>query len=298
MRNAPAREAPVSLSPAMFAGPRRLRPFMPMLRRLPAGLSTTALAFLSLVEGVVRVSRLRRALAWSAAWGAGGADRWRIAAGLLLNHGRMAAETALLHVDSIASLRDRLEVHGRGHLDAVQGGAIILGLHVGPPKTALALQASGFDVRLTGRMAFSANDARWEQAIAAGQAVPLGGETPRQRAHALQRLRQILASGASVYMTADGGGEPLFTLDVLGGPILIRRGWFALRRATRVPVIPAFARWNGPRRIIEIHPPLPDPIADATGDRDQCQAALSALAADYVRRYPAQCRYVLLEKRA
>lgn len=296
MTNASAPDESV-LSPAMFSGPRRLRPFLPILRRLPPGVSTRGFACLALLEGVVGVSRLHRALGWSAAWGARGPGRWRIAAGLLLTHGRQAAETAMLHARTVSALRTGLEVHGRAHLDALQGGAIILGLHVGPPKTALALRAVGYDVRLTGRMASIGNDVRWSRAIAEGHAVPLGGETAWQRARALQRLRQILNGGALVYMTGDGAGEQLFTLDVPGRPIVIRRGWFALRRASRVPVIPALAHWDGPRRVIEIHPPLPDFAEDEARDREQCRARLLAIAADYVRRFPAQCRYVLLKNK-
>jgi hypothetical protein len=44
--------------------------------------------------------------------------------------------------------------------------------------------------------------------------------------------------------------------------------------------------------VIVVHPPLPDVDADVTRDADACRDALATLVRAYIRRYPAQCRYL------
>jgi len=292
---------PGGIVPDMFRGPRRLGPVMPILRSLPQPLAFQILAGLAIGDGVVRASRLRRALAWATAQGAAGTARWRLALDLLANHGRFVAEEALLGVEDVHDLRRNVVLEGAEHLTGLGSGAILLGFHLGPPRSALVLRACGYPVRLTGRLETARGDTRWDEALRSEEAVRLPAGAPRDRAEGLYRVRNLLRGGALVYLAADGPfGREAFRLQVPGGCLIVRVGWLALRKVTRVPTLPILTYRDKGKRVIVIHPPLPDPDPDPGHDprRDAliCQAALAPLVTDYVRHFPAQCRYVALPR--
>jgi lauroyl/myristoyl acyltransferase len=129
--------------------------------------------------------------------------------------------------------------------------------------------------------------------LRAGEAIRLPAGVPRGRAEGLHRIRTLLRQGGLVYLAGDGPfGREAFRIDLAGGPLVVRLGWLAMRRLTRVPTFPVFTYREQGRRVIVVHPPLPQPDADLDRDRSQCQAALTPLIETYVRRYPSQCRYL------
>lgn len=280
----------------LFQGPRRLRRVIPWLRKLPPGASAGFLAVLAVADGVAR-GRFRRAAAWAAAQGATGLAPWRIALGLLANHGRFVAEEALVGVDSSDDLARDVVVLGGERLAATPSGALLLGFHLGPPKTWLHLRAAGLPVRFAGRLEAAADDPRWDAAIASGAVIRLPDGDPQARLLGLMRMRQLLHEGALVYVTADGPfGREAFTIDLPGGPLVVRHGWLALRCAAGVPTFPVLTYRDGGRRVIVIHPPLPAAEADPGRDADVCRGVLTPLIADYVRRFPTQCRWVAMPR--
>ena len=281
----------------LFLGPPRLRPILPLLRRLPAGLSAELLGALAIVDGIGR-GRFSRGRRWAAAQGLGAWRSWRLAVGLLANHGRFVAEEALVGVESSEDLARDVDVHGADHLSAIDGGALLVGFHLGPPKTWLRLRALGYPVRFAGRLASTSDDPRWRDALASGAVIRLPEGAAQERLAGLMRIRQLLRSGALVYVTADGPfGREAFAIDLPGEPLVVRQGWLALRHAARVPTLPVFShRAPAGHRVITIHPPLPPIVDDAARDAEQCREVLGPLVADYIRRHPEQCRWVAMPR--
>jgi lauroyl/myristoyl acyltransferase len=283
--------------PDMFVGPKRLHRLMPLLRRLPPALTTEILASAAIGQGLVKIERCRRALAWATAHGARGTAKWRLAVALLANHGRFVAQEAMVGISDLHDLRCGVVVEGAEHLRAADAGAILLGFHLGPPRTSFVLRALGYPVHFAGRLEAARDDARWDAALEAGDVIRLPGGTPRDRVQGLYRIRNLLHEGKLVYLTADGPfGREAFRIDVPGGSIVVRVGWLALRRQTRMPTLPVLTYRDHDRRVIVIHAPLPDPDEDARRDTAACQAALGPLVDAYVRRFPSQCRYVALPR--
>lgn len=283
--------APGTIVPGMFAGPGRLTPWLPMLRRLPAPVARQLLVALAVGDGLARTGRLRRALSWSKAQQAD--SKWSLALRLLANHGRFVADEAMIGIPDIEALRRDVIVHGAEHLDGLTSGGLLLGFHLGPPRTAYMLRALGYPVRLTGRLEAAREDERWDEALKAGEAVRLPTGVPRGRAEGLHRIRTLLRQGCLVYLAGDGPfGREAFRIDLRGGSLVVRLGWLAMRRLARVPTLPVFTFRERGRRVIVVHPSLPEPDADLDRDTARCQAALTPLVEAYVRRYPDQCRYL------
>lgn len=271
-----------------FPPPPAIRALMPMLARLPASLASTLLAGLAVADGVGRRRRWSRSVSWARAYGDGPLAARLRAARLLANHGRFVALETMLTTPTIEALRASTDVEGAERLS---GGGIVLGWHLGPPRTWLALRAHGVPVVATTRRAPVDGSAlaAW---MAGGTVVhvPLG--EAEGRVEGLYRLRKVLAAGGLVYMQADGpSGSELCRLDVPGRPI-VRTGWFRLRRALSCPVYPVFAARSGDRTRIVVHAALPAPLADEAADREACRHELSALVGSYVREHPDQCRYL------
>jgi lauroyl/myristoyl acyltransferase len=293
MSGTPAAAAPGAFEPGMFRGPRVLRPLTPVLRRVPRPLAAGTLAGLAIADGLCRRRRFLLASEWAAALGRRGVARWRLAFALLANHGRFVAEEMMLGVDDLADLRQEVVIEGADHLRAGEGGRILLGFHLGPPRTAHVLQAFGHPVRSAGRLQDVADDARWAAARQAGAAVRLPGGIPLGRAQGLHRIRLLLKEGAFVYLTADGPfGREAFRIEVPGRDLVVRVGWLMLRRFTRAPVHPVLSYREGGRRVIVVHPPLPVPEGDPANDAEVCRAALTPLIQAYVAAHPEQCRYL------
>jgi lauroyl/myristoyl acyltransferase len=93
-----------------------------------------------------------------------------------------------------------------------------------------------------------------------------------------------------VRVTADGEfGDVAFVVPVAGEQLVIRAGWWVLRRQTGAPVLPVLTRWSGSRVVVTVCPPLPPPVADPTADLLACRNALEPILQDYARRFPDQC---------
>lgn len=295
-RHQPA-TVPLDIDARMFPGPARLRLLMPVLRSLPLSAAEAVLVALAVGEGVVRGRRFRRASAWAAKQGADGWARRRIAVALLANHGRFVAAEAMLGVSRPEDLARDVVVDGAEHLRAATGGAILLGFHLGPPLTWLTMRALGYPVRFAGRLEATRRDPRWEAALAAGEVVRLPDGDPRERLIGLHRIRSLLRDGGLVYLTADGPfGREAFRLDLPGGPLVVRAGWLALRRQIEAPTLPVLVHRQGRRRVIVVHPPLAQPDPDPVRDADVARDVLTPLVEQYVRRFPAQCRYLALPR--
>jgi lauroyl/myristoyl acyltransferase len=190
------------------------------------------------------------------------------------------------------ALRRDAVLEGAENLPVRGGGAILLGFHLGPPRTWLRLRALGYPVHMAGGLAGSARDARWESVIEAREAVRLAGKA-RERFVGLYQIRDLVRQGALVYLTADGPfGREAFRVDLPGGPLILRRGWLALKRLAHVPTVPVLAHRRGNRYAITVHPALPPAGSDPEADIGRCRAALAPLVEDYVRRFPEQCRYL------
>jgi lauroyl/myristoyl acyltransferase len=267
-----------------FAGPQKLRWLVPLLGRIPRRTSGNLLAALNVLRGLTSRYRWRVATTWAAAQARSRWDRYRLTFALFANHGRFMADEIRFWRDEAEDLDRDVTIEGREHLDALQGGAILLGWHVGPPVTGRTLAALGYPVRTAGRL---------------GDADEGAGKTPtpRERADGLQHARVLIRNGTWLYMAADGRGREAFRIDVPGRDVIIRAGWLALRRVTGAPVLPVVCRRDGARRIITVHPPLPGLSPDRAEDEARCRTVLSAILNDYARRYPEQCRYVLVSRR-
>jgi lauroyl/myristoyl acyltransferase len=282
------------ITPGMFHTSPRLGRLERLLRPLPRVVGEEMLAATAVVDALVHPGRLRRARAWAGDQPGRGRSPWRLALALLANHGRFCGEEAFIGVSSMDDLRRGVVLEGAAHLDAV-GGAILLGFHLGPPRTWFRLRALGYPVRLAGRLEGSAGDPRWVEALGERDAVRLPGGAPAARLAGLHQVRGLLREGALVFLTADGPfGREAFRLDLPGGPLVVRGGWLALRRLTGVATLPVLAHRDGRRHVIVVHPALPPPAADPVRDAAMCRAALAPLVERFVREFPEQCRYLAL----
>jgi len=254
------------------------------LGALPWPVAESLFAGLGVLDGLVRPRRRGRALEWASAQPRGRHGRWGLAIRLLANHGRFIAQEHLVETCDPTALRDRVRLLGEEHLAAAGSGAtILLGFHVGPPRTPVALQALGYPVTampdLTSRAAASR---------------PKPSEEPTVRAVALLQARRLLARHEWLYIAADGPpGVEAYRIPLPGGPVIIREGWLTLRRLTGAPTVPVLAHREGSRRVITIHPALPPVASDPRADADVCCTVLADLLGSYLRRFPEQCRATL-----
>jgi hypothetical protein len=292
VRSAAVRPLPDRVVVGMFHSSPRLRRVEPLLRWCPRWLGEAALAGLAVVDGVRR-GRFRQARAWAAAQRRAASPPWRVALALLANHGRFCAEEALVGVRTTAAPSDDVVVEGAEHLPAPGTGAILLGFHLGPPRTWYHLWTLGYPIRLGGALVTSIGDRRWQGLIDSGEIVYIPGGAAAGRVPGLFQIRDLLRRGEMVYLAADGPyGREAFRVDLPGGPLIARTGWLVLRRLTRAATLPVLIHREGRRRVIVIHPPLPAPAPEADVDAAACHAVLAALIADYARRFPTQCRYL------
>lgn len=280
----------------MFNGPARLRPLSPVLRRLSPTVAARIVSALAIADAMVRRDRMRQVFAWSGAQRNGRLAGWRLAFEVLSNHGRFVADEAMLGMRTVEEFGRDAEIIGRERLDRLEGGALLLGFHLGPPRTPIVLRSLGYPVKFAARMEAAVGDARWQPAFDTMEAVRLPGGAPRERAEGLHRVRALLRDGALVYLAADGPfGREAFRIDLPGRALSIRPGWMSLRRIARVPVLPVLTYLERGRRIVCIHAPLPQAASDLGEDIAACRAALTPLVSDYVRRFPGQCRYLALQ---
>src|SRR5690606_25816202 len=154
------------------------------------------------------------------------ARRWT-ALCLLANHGRFVADEAALGLNDLDALKPA-RVEGAERVRDVEGGALLLGFHLGPPRIWLSLRAAGLPARMVARFEESRRDPRWSKVVATGDVIPM----PRDEAgrlQALYRIRSLLRQKALVMMPADGNyGREAFRLELPGRPLIVRGGWLTL----------------------------------------------------------------------
>lgn len=275
---------------------RRLERMGRWIRRCPRGLADAAFAAAAIGDAVLRSGRHARARAWARARGLQGLACERVALGLLANHGRFVVDELVLPLMSDAEIAERMLVEGRPHLDGLAGGgAILLVFHLGPPGAWRALRARGYRIHASVRSrTVLQRDA--SSALDDGSMIGFDDGDATTRVSALFRMRRLLADGALVVLAADGPfGHEAFRFDVDGAPLLIRRGWIALRRSLQVPVLPVLThRGDGGRSTVCVHAPLPPVIADEQADLAACRDAIAPLVRDYSARYPTQCRWLAM----
>jgi len=259
------------------------------LDRLPWPWGEEILAHAFVARAFVRTERLRRALAWAAAHARPGRGRWVLARCLCAFHGRFVARSALVGLRDADALSRLVSVRGDAHLAATRS-AILLGFHLGPAGSYLALRVAGHRLNwIGGRGASGA----WPRPIQDLY------QDPRERRffspdrtawlRRLYHARQLLLAGEHVFISADGEGQAAFTVPLAGGPVLIGAGWISLCRSTGAPVLPVLAHMEGRVQVVTIHPPLPALGSEAGPDLEPCRRALARLLADHVERFPEQC---------
>jgi hypothetical protein len=92
------------------------------------------------------------------------------------------------------------------------------------------------------------------------------------------------------YLAGDGiHGVDAFRIGLPVLPLILRTGWFVLRRSTRATTLPILSRRDGRWVVVTVHPPLPAPVAGLGDDIAACRAHLTPLLEDYGRRFPEQC---------
>jgi len=262
---------------------------------LPWPVGENLLAGLGLLQVVIRPDRFLRALTWAAAQPPGPHGRLSLALRLLANHGRFVAQQRLVGLRDPATLRERVRVTGEEHLVAAVAGAgtMLLGFHVGPPCSSLALQLLGYPVRTIDDLIYCPREGLEPDRLAEWRS-PMPMDRKESRAVALHEARRHLAGQGLVHVLATGRwGAEAFRIALPGGPVIIRNGWLALRRLTGATTLPLLAHDEGRRRVITIHPPLPPVSADPQADREACRPVLTDVLRSYFRRFPEQCRVPL-----
>jgi lauroyl/myristoyl acyltransferase len=267
---------------------------MRMLRHVPFVLAERILIALSLGQAIVEPGRLRRAHAWAARGGAAGRRPWAVVLGLLVHRGRVLAASPITATLSPTQARERLEVRGLERLDETRrtGGVLLLGFHVGLVGAHHWLALLGYEITAIeeDRVRWPVPPPAWRASRARTRIHWWTRALPGSRADALYRLRQAaVAGGISMIMGTAGLGRVLCELPVPGRPLVIRAGWFALRRTTGLPVLPVLGHWEDGRWVVTIYPALPAPLPDEQRDREACRDALTRLLVPFVSRYPEQC---------
>jgi len=260
------------------------------LDRLPWPWGEEILAKSFVARAFVRTGRLRQALAWAAAQPSTERGRWHLARSLCAYHGRFVARSALVGIRGPEALLRLVAVRGEEHLAAAGRGVILLGFHLGPAGSYLALRVAGH--RLTwvgGRGATGAWSREIRQRYQSARETQFFSEDRYSWTRRLYHARQVLLSGEHVFISADGEGGEAFSVPLPGGPQVIGVGWLALRRATGAPVLPVLSHMQGRTQVVTVHPALPPRNADPGLDLDACRRSLAHLLGDHVRRFPEQC---------
>ena len=268
------------------------------LHALPWPWGEEVMALVGVGRGLTRPRRLRRALRWAAHHRSGRVDRWRLALSLLAHDGRFEAANALIGVRDVERLRSHLSVEGAKHLHAAAeaGGTILLGCHIGPRTSWLALRILGYSVNaFVGHDYHRFHRPALRPYLDCGDTVRPHRPDPAWRVAWLNHARRLLLEGKSVFITADRiSRQDAFQIALPGGTAVIGSGWLALRRHTGAATLPVLMHHEGSRRIVTIHPPLPPPAPHPADDMAVCRPALTRIWTDYVRRFPEQCRGIAL----
>ena len=245
--------------------------------------------------------RGQRARAWAAHHRSSRTSQWQLAFDVLSHRVRFHAISALVGARHPDLLKSRIEVRGEEHLTRAQshGATLLVGFHIGPPGTFLALRLRGLKLLFVGLLDVSGRWHRpaWEPYLDPSETISIHRSDVTSGTRALQRARSRLAAGGTAMVMADGPvGHELCRIPVRGADIILRRGWFALRRLTGATTLPVLSHWTNHRRVIEFGLPLPPPDDDVDRDASACSAALAPILSAYVDRHPEQCPLLALWK--
>lgn len=260
------------------------------LRPLPWPWGEDILAAIFAARAALPTRRARQALAWAAGQPPGRLAPRDLARALCASHGRFVARSALLGIRDARTLRRLVAVRGAAHVAAGERGTILLGFHLGPPNAYVGLRAAGVPLTWIGGRGASrawAHDLRARYQT--DREAAFFGAEPGRWVQRLHRALQLLLDGNHVFISADGEGREAATIALPGGPLTLRSGWLALRRATGAAVVPVLSHLEGRTQVVTVHPPLPERCADGAADLEACRGALAAVIGDYVRRFPEHC---------
>ena len=247
------------------------------------------------VRTLVRPRDFQRALAWAGAQ-PGVTSRWRLALALSAYEGRFVARNSLLGIRTPAQLRRLATVQGAEHLTGASRGVILLGFLAGPRLSWLALRASGHRLTWLGGRPSPLWRSPIRQSYLDGRGDLILSTGVVDSVRVLRHAERLLRAGGSVFMNADGTGPGAFSVPLAGRPIVIQRGWLALRRLTGATVLPVLSHMEGLRQVVTIYPPLPPPVDDPILDVESCRRALGELLAAFIARHPEQCALVAFDR--
>jgi lauroyl/myristoyl acyltransferase len=258
---------------------------------LPYPWGEETLARLLWIVALVRPARRRPAFAWAAALT--GRRSRRLALAACAFRGRWVARSLLIGVRGPRDFARRVVVHGANHLaDASGRGTILLGFHLGPPNTDVALRVLGHPAAFLGtaRRSRAWASPAWRALIDPRDTLSPPEEPTRFWVGYLHRARRLLLEGRNLYIMADSWvGRELFRIALPGCELIVRAGWLSLWRQTGARVVPVTARLDGRVQIITIHPPLPAAGREPDAHLGASRAILTRIVEDYVARWPAQC---------
>ena len=290
MTDRPARRALLRLQAA--AVPLLLRG----MRGLPTAVVVEALGLGGLIQACFEPRYCWRVLAWVRGFAITRRAQLRLAFEILLNRGRFLAIHAWPSLLDPEEFGRRTVLEGAEHVDAVRGrqGVILVGFHLGPAIARPVLAYNRYTTTtLRGRWRFRqwpAERSTWQEVMTRMPVIASPLDDPGARAIVLHRLRRLLLAGEMVRVTGDGEfGDVAFVVPVAGERLVVRAGWWVLRRQTGAPVLPVLTRWSGSRVVVTVCPPLPPPVADPTADLLACRNVLEPILQDYARRFPDQC---------
>lgn len=225
--------------------------------RLETGLATSSLSAGAALAGAAAVGKLRAALSgrWpsvgevAALFGRGRFESRRIALGIAANEARTRLVLRRSSGRSLAPFAPLVSVRDEGAAAALRPPLVLLTAHVG----ALHLLAVGLD-----RFAARRVSLRWSplHLPAAGEESAFTAGPVVSRSEALRRALDGLRSGKAVVTTLEGPHGSAEPGTLLGRPLDLGRGGFALARLGEVPIAPLAALWEGNRVRIEVGAPI------------------------------------------
>lgn len=266
-----------------------------VLDRLPWPLGEECFAAGLAAKALIDPARRRRALEWASNHADGRLAQWRLALDTLRALGRFMAINCLIGARRPDLIRPHLVIQGRAHLDAAvgRGPVLLLGFHLGPPGTFLALRMLGY--RLTfigaaGAVSFWPRRREWTGLLEDRDTISLTPGDVVSAARALHIGHRVLQQGGTMFLLGDGGlGPEVFRMPVPGKDVVMRSGWFAMRRLSGATTLPVLSHLRGRQRVVEVFHPLPAPVRDVEADREICRTHLMPIVSAYVRAWPAQC---------